>query len=198
MSGLFSSQPPDEPAPLENKEQGEARAQLISRLFHDHNAALLNYLAVRLRNEAEAREVAQEAYVRLLQLDQPVAVSFLRAYLFRIAKGIAIDRYRQRTTRERLDRQECVDELSLQSPIESSVMAENELAVLLAALRELPNNCQQAFLLHRFKDLSTVEIAERMGVSDRMVRKYIKRTLMYCRFRVEGMSKEEALKEVQA
>lgn len=197
MSGERLSELHDEPVAGEVSPE-EGRALAISRLFHDHNAALLNYLAVRLRNEAEAREVAQEAYVRLLQLDQPVAVSFLRAYLFRIAKGIAIDRYRQRTTRERLDRQECVDELSLQSPIESSVMAENELAVLLAALRELPENCQQAFLLHRFKDLSTVEIAQRMGVSDRMVRKYIKRTLMYCRFRVEGMSKEEALKEVQA
>lgn len=195
MSGLPDFQCSEGTAPTAAE---EGRAQAISRLFQDHNAALLSYLVARLRNEAEAREVAQEAYVRLLQLDQPVATSFLRAYLFRIAKGIAIDRHRQRTTRERLDQQSVVEELSLVSPIESSVMAENELAVLLAALRELPLNCQRAFLLHRFNDLSTVEIAERMGVSDRMVRKYIKRALMYCRFRVEGMSEEDALREVQS
>ncbi len=176
----------------------EARAQAISRLFRDHNVALINFLLTRLRNEAEAREVAQEAYVRLLQLDQPVAMSFLRAYLFKIAKGIAIDRHRQRVAREGIDRRSVVADLDLASPTESSIMAIDELTVLLAALRELPRNCQQAFLLHRFKDLSTVEVAARMGLTDRMVRKHVKRALMYCRLRVQGMKKEQALQEVRS
>lgn len=184
--------------PSAPEEPGNAtRAEAISRLFRDHNAALVNFLLTRLHNEAEAREVAQEAYVRLLQLDQPVAMGFLRAYLFRIAKGIAIDRHRQRTTRERIDHQFTDDELNIASPTESSIMAADELTVLLAALRELPRNCQQAFLLHRFKDLSTVEVAERMGMTDRMVRKYVKRALLYCRLRSQGMDKAQALKELQ-
>ncbi|MEJ1964486.1 MAG: sigma factor-like helix-turn-helix DNA-binding protein [Gammaproteobacteria bacterium] len=38
------------------------------------------------------------------------------------------------------------------------------LALLLMVLRELPRKCRQAFLLHRFRDLSTSEVAVTMGL----------------------------------
>jgi RNA polymerase sigma factor (sigma-70 family) len=174
----------------------EQRVAAISALFREHNRALVNFLLTRLPSEAEAREVAQEAYVRLLQLDQPVAAGFLRWYLFKIAKGIAVDRHRQRTTRQRIDQLDALDDLDLSSPTENSVMASDELAQMLATLRELPCNCQQAFQLHRFRDLSTVEVARIMGLTDRMVRKHVQKALVYCRLRLEGFSKEEAMRQV--
>jgi RNA polymerase sigma-70 factor (ECF subfamily) len=45
-----------------------ARSVLIERLFREHNEALLRFLTVRLHSYQDAREVAQEAYVRLLSL----------------------------------------------------------------------------------------------------------------------------------
>ena len=68
----------------------------VERLFREHNRALVSFLAARLGSEQEARELAQEAYVRLLRLDHPSASSFLRAHLFHIAANLAIDRLRQR------------------------------------------------------------------------------------------------------
>ncbi|MBL8265568.1 MAG: hypothetical protein JNL55_04275, partial [Steroidobacter sp.] len=56
-----------------------ARRQALGRLIDEHNGALHAFLMSRIRDEQEARDVAQEAYVRLLQLDQPEAISFLRA-----------------------------------------------------------------------------------------------------------------------
>jgi len=61
------------------------RNEAVSELFRANNRALISFLLTHLSNEGEAREVAQEAYIKLLQLDRPEAVSFLRAYLFRIA-----------------------------------------------------------------------------------------------------------------
>lgn len=193
---------PHDPAPAASRATADSaasreRAEAISTLFREHNRALVNFLLTRLPSEAEAREVAQEAYVRLLQLDQPVAVSFLRWYLFKIAKGIAVDRHRQRTARQRLDKFDVFAGLDVTSPTESSAMAADELAVLLSALRELPQKCQQAFLLHRFRDLSTTEVAARMGLTDRMIRKYVRRALVYCRLRAEGLSREEAMRQVE-
>jgi RNA polymerase sigma-70 factor (ECF subfamily) len=185
--------PPDAANPACASERTEA----ISTLFREHNRALVHFLMTRLSNEAEAKEVAQEAYVRLLQLDRPVAVSFLRWYLFKIAKGIAVDRHRQRGSRQRLDQLDVFEDLDTSSPTENSVMAADELALLLSALRELPRKCQQAFLLHRFRDLSTVEVAATMGLTDRMVRKYVQRALVYCRLRIEGLSREEATRQVE-
>ncbi len=42
-------------------------ADAVSHLFREHNRVLVGYLTGRLRSEQEAKEVAQEAYVRLLQ-----------------------------------------------------------------------------------------------------------------------------------
>src|SRR5690242_6580305 len=59
------------------------QAELIERLFREHNEALVRFMLARLRSRQAALEVAQEAYVRLLSLDQPGAVSYLRSFLFK-------------------------------------------------------------------------------------------------------------------
>jgi len=56
----------DEASQGEGAEDSPA-AETIAHLFHEHNRALVGYLRARLRSEQEAKEVAQEAYVRLLQ-----------------------------------------------------------------------------------------------------------------------------------
>ena len=53
----------------------------VEQLFREHNAALLRFIAAKIGSTSEAREIAQEAYVHLLQLDQPEAISYLRAFL---------------------------------------------------------------------------------------------------------------------
>src|ERR1700734_1930786 len=68
----------------------------IAGLFRDHNAALLRFAATKLGSEQEARDVAQEAYVRLLQLDRPETIGYLRAFLFKITANLAMDRLRAR------------------------------------------------------------------------------------------------------
>jgi len=196
---------PDRPAPgaavgdtssVHAKSAAGEHSEAVSRLFREHNRALVSFLVTRLRNEAEAREIAQEAYVRLLQLDGSGSVSVLRWTLFKIARDLAVDRHRQRATRSRLDRLDVFDELEHSSPTENSAMAASDLARVLVALRELPAKCQQAFLLHRLRDMSTVQVAAQMGLSDRMVRKHVRRALLYCRYRMDGLSREEAQKQV--
>lgn len=89
----------------------------VNQLFRQHNRALVSFLLARLRSEQEARDVAQEAYVRLLQLDRPGAISFLRGYLFRIAANLSIDRLRHRVIREQVT-VELFEELSDEGKVE--------------------------------------------------------------------------------
>ncbi|TLY57176.1 MAG: hypothetical protein E6K52_14970, partial [Gammaproteobacteria bacterium] len=84
--------------------------EAVSELFRANNRALISFLLTHLSNESEAREVAQEAYIKLLQLDRPEAVSFLRSYLFRIAANLAIDRIRRRGRKDRIERLDLFDE----------------------------------------------------------------------------------------
>jgi RNA polymerase sigma-70 factor (ECF subfamily) len=152
----------------------------VNQLFRDHNRALVNFLLTRVHTEAEAMDVAQEAYVRLLQLDQPNAVGFLRGYLFRIAANLSVDRMRARIPRERLA-VELFEELGDADEIEHRAILREEFDIVCTALKELPAKCQKAFLLHIIEGYSHSETARAVGCNERMVRYHVTRALVHCR-----------------
>jgi RNA polymerase sigma-70 factor (ECF subfamily) len=151
-------------------------ASLVERLFREHNDALLRFLRARLKNDADAREAAQEAYVRLLQLDRSDQPSFLRAYLFRIAANVATDMLRRRGVQAALAPAEEDDPGAFPGQ-ERALSARQQLGLVRDALDELPPRCREAFLLRRHEELATTQIGERLGVSDRMVRLYLARAI---------------------
>ncbi len=173
-------------------QSGESRVECVSRLFREHNRTLIGFVYARLKSEQEAREIAQEAYVKLLQLDAPEAAGFMRAYLFRIAENLAFDRLRQRRSRGRLDTLISLEELNLEASAERAAIAREELALIERAVSELPPKCQEAFRQHRLADIPIGDVASRMKVSERMVRKHVTRALVYIRLRREGLSKRSA------
>jgi RNA polymerase sigma factor (sigma-70 family) len=174
------------------------RAAEVSRLFREHNRALVLFLASRLKDIQAAREVAQEAYVRVLELENLSAVGFLRSYLFKVAGNLAIDRIRQQQSRARLDRISDFDDFLDTLPPERTVIAREELAFLGQVVGELPAKYQQAFRLHRLEDQPFEEIARQMGLKERMVRRYVTNALLYLRLRREGRSPAQAWQQVHA
>lgn len=185
MPSLCLSLPADAPRP---KASEPSRFEILSRLFAEHNRALHAFLMSRLGNEQEARDVAQEAYVRLIQLPRPGAVDYLRAYLFKTALNIAVDRARQRSAHARLEQRQAAPDLVDGLSPERRLMAAEELAFVEKALHELPPKYRRAFVLHRFDDWSTEQIAVDLGVHKRMVRSYLSRTVVYCQLRLKGLS----------
>lgn len=158
----------------------------VERLFRDHNAALLRFISARIGSSQEAREIAQEAYVQLLRLSSPEAVGYLRAFLFKTAANLVTDRLRQRGRRGSVTTVENLDIVGFDSlSPERLVASEQAMSVLRAAVEELPPKCRQAFLLHRVHELSTEEIAARVGIGERMVRRYVARALEHVRARMD-------------
>jgi RNA polymerase sigma factor (sigma-70 family) len=163
------------------------RAQLVERLFREHNRSLLRFLFLKLNSEQEARDVAQEAYVRVLNLDSPETVSHLRAFLFKTAANIAIDRARARA------RMTCAPAMALEFFEEERAdldpargfAAREELDLIAQALDELTPKCRQAFLMRRLEGFSSSEIAARMQIPERTVRYYIVEAIVYCRRRLD-------------
>ncbi len=170
----------------------EPHAHTVAALFRKCNRSLVSLLAARLRSVEEAREVAQEAYVKLLQLDQPGTVSLLQAYLFRTACNLAVDRVRQRSTHSRLrseHAEEICEELTAsEGLLEARALAHDELRMLQTSLGELSEKCRSTFLLFRLEGLDQQAIGRRLGITQRMVRYYTSYALKYCRLRMGGVS----------
>ena len=171
--------------------QAEYRAT-VNQLFHEHNRALVTFLLTRVRSRAEAMDLAQEAYVRLLQLDHPGAIGFLRGYLFRIAANLSVDSIRARIPRERAA-VELFEELGDSDEIEYRAILHEEFDIVCTALRQLPPKCQRAFLLHVVEGYSHAETARAVGCNERMVRYHVSRALEHCRKELAQHSKHTEL-----
>jgi RNA polymerase sigma factor (sigma-70 family) len=171
---------------------GGSHAQRISRLFSEHNESLIQFLATRLRSVQEAKEVAQEAYVRLLSLEDSGAVSFLRAFLFKTATNLAVDRIRSRNRQQQaLDAGLCDESREAPMPDREAASAQ-EVEIVRRLIGELPPKCRHAFLMHRVHGAEFSEIAQEMGLSERMVRHYVLRAVLYCR---AGLDAAQSCKE---
>jgi RNA polymerase sigma factor (sigma-70 family) len=179
----------------------ESTAVAVSELFREHNRMLVGYLRSRLGSEQEAKEVAQEAYVRVLQLHEPGAPGLLRAYLFKTAANLAVDRLRHRRVRQRFEEQpQLFEELNttggeLGDPAEQ-LLAREQADQLLRILQELPTMCQQVMNLHRFEGISQRDAAVRLGISERMVRRYVTYAMVFCHLRLEGMQVHQVRQRV--
>jgi DNA-directed RNA polymerase specialized sigma24 family protein len=81
--------------------------------------------------------------------------------------------------------------------VEREVLAAQEVALVRQAISELKPKYQRAFILHKFRDWSIADIAVDMGMTPRMVRSYIARSVCYCRLRLDGEHAEAAFDTVK-
>lgn len=165
----------------ESESHADSRATLVEKLFREHNEALIRFLRGRLGSHHEAIEVAQEAYVRMLSLDQPGAVSYLRAFLFKTAANIAIDRRRRDQTHHKITERQLFPDLTEGRTPERQLAGEQMLRQVGNLIESMPPKCRECFVLNQIHELDASTIATRLGITESMVRKYVVRALLHCR-----------------
>jgi len=178
--------PPGNPSPSGDGAPGRSFAALVEV----YNEKLVRFLTPRLGDEQEARDVAQEAYVRLLGLDNEKIINHQRAYLFRIAANIAVDRLRAASRRAHMSagaKQHDIQMIASTEPsAEAAILSKEKLALLRHAIAELPPKCRYAFLQYRMHGQTYHEIAVYLSVSESMVRKYVLRATRHCKSQLES------------
>jgi len=154
----------------------------IERLFKEHNAALLCFINSRLHSWAESKDVAQEAYVKLLGLDQVTTVSFLQAYLYRTAANLITDKMRQREVRTRHEHFVFFDSNDREREIpsaESESSQQQERELLTAAVAHLPARCRLVFTLVELEGKTIQLVAEHLLIKPETVRQFVHRAYEY-------------------
>jgi RNA polymerase sigma-70 factor (ECF subfamily) len=156
---------------------------------------LKRYLSQRVGNRAEAEDLAQEIYLRLLRVERKDLIRSPQALLFRIASN-AVYEWRL-LARNRLPHSPM--ELEALESVEDELAADvwrAELArELSAALVRLSPKCRAAVLLHRREQLTYSEVGLQLGVSVAMVKKYLSQGLAFCRGHLRerlGLGADEA------
>jgi RNA polymerase sigma-70 factor (ECF subfamily) len=128
----------------------------------------------------------QEVFLRLLRVNRLEAVRSPEAYLFGIARHVLHQHRAQATAApEMMDIADVLSELE-ESPgygPEAQLEMQQRIEAFHRALSRLPPNVYATLLLNRVAGLTLEEVAERLGVSRGMAKKYLATALEQCRCR---------------
>jgi RNA polymerase sigma factor (sigma-70 family) len=166
-----------------------ARQQRLDDLSRRFRPALLAYFLRRVRNPAEAEDLAHDVFLRLagVPLEQLRSAD---AYIFQIAANLLRDRARRWKVRNdyaaaqlaAADTEE--PELHPFDP-ERIEAARRSLATLVARLMELPQRTREIFVLYRIENVTRHNIAQAYGLSISTVEKEVARATAYLMLHLE-------------
>ena len=155
--------------------------------FSSWVSELMRHLRSRLPNREDAEDITQEACLQFVQARRKERdMHNPRAYLFTIAHHLLYHRYAAQSRRPRpteLDFEEvsAADEIGTDDQVMHSACVEK----INRAARELSPKCRQALTLKWHKEMRVAEIAEHMGLSKGMVKKYLAQGLTHFRRRLK-------------
>jgi RNA polymerase sigma-70 factor (ECF subfamily) len=160
---------------LARTERARVRAEeeTLAALVSEYAGTLYRVSFSVLRNAADAEDAVQEAFLRVLRhRDTLDEVRDRRVWLIRIVWNIVLDRKRRAKTRPETDD---VAELARVLPAEG-LSAEDRAAAaqhhaqVLACVETLPAKEREVLMLSAFEELSSVEIAQVLGITESSVR----------------------------
>jgi RNA polymerase sigma-70 factor (ECF subfamily) len=158
---------------------GESEA-FLRRMSDAYRQPLMRFFRRRVGSEAEAEDLAQEVFLRLVRRLDVEPIDNPEAFLFRTAVNLLRDRARRGKTlashREELSWQAgAFEALSPDRVLEGR----QSLAGVTRALAQLDERSRDAFILHRLEGMRHADIAALYGVSVSSVEKYIIKALAH-------------------
>jgi RNA polymerase sigma factor (sigma-70 family) len=165
----------------------EIKKSFVERLFTEHGSALQAFLYRRVHRHPDAAELAQEVYVRMLRVPDMTTVRNPEAYLYAVASNLAKEHARRGPNDSRvLDIDDpLVQEQLVELPAFGGQLdREQRIERLREVLRQLSPKCQAVVALQYWHGMSYEEIAQRLGISTNMVKKYLSQALTHCRRRM--------------
>ena len=156
-----------------------------------HEPKIRAWLQARFPALADVDDLIQETYLRVLRARSAGKLEHPKAYLFATARNAALDRFRRSRIVSFDSLAEVTDPSVLIDATHASDAADRqqELDILSAAIRELPERCRQVLVLRKHHGLSHREIADRLGISPHTVNAQITVAMIKCRayFRSRGL-----------
>jgi RNA polymerase sigma-70 factor (ECF subfamily) len=155
--------------------------QTLHDLYRDHRGWLESWLSRRLGNGCDAADLSQDTFLRILASSQRIAdLQEPRAYLLTVGKRLLSNFYQRRSLEQAyLNALALLPEDSVPSPEQRWLLLET-LQVLDELLDGLPTAVRRAFLWSQLEGLGYQQIAERLCVSERTIKRYMAQAYEHC------------------
>jgi RNA polymerase sigma factor (sigma-70 family) len=150
--------------------------QTAGDIFRKHYAELCRYVRQKFSRAGEADDIVQDAFQNILNIDCIDSLENPRAYLYRTAKNIALNRMRREECQSGIFVElEAHEPLSI--PMDRQIIAERDMQRVIHALAGLPDKDRTTFLLNRMEGKTYTEISQQLGISVSSVEKRIMKVL---------------------
>ncbi len=160
-----------------------ASPQPLADLYRAHHGWLHGWLRNKLGCTHQAADLAHDTFVRLLNKPDTLARDELRqprAYLTTVAKGLVANYWRRQQLVEAwAETLAALPEPQAPAP-ELRIMLLETLIEIDRLLHTLKPKVREAFLLAQLDGLTYRQIGERLGVGERMVKKYMAQAMLCC------------------
>lgn len=155
--------------------------QPLAGLYQRYFQELCQFIHAKFGPPPEPDDVVQTAFVRFSQLDDPNAVENPRAFLYKVSQNIVLDYRRSAKTRDQyLQSELAAESLSDDCDPSNVLSAQEQLAIVMSTLEQLPNTQRQLVILNRIHHISYAEIARRTQLSQTEVKRQVARALATC------------------
>lgn len=157
--------------------------QTMRSLYRSHHGWLFGWLRKKLGCSHHAADLAQDTFLRIISSrDALLGIQEPRAYLTTTAKRLLLDRARRQVMEQTYlaELSRTVQYLDGHPDPQEILLAVEALEQIAKALQGLAENASNAFLLHYLDGQTHEEVAAQLGVSTRMVRKYLVQALVRC------------------
>lgn len=133
----------------------------------------------------EIEDIIQETYVRACQASRQEAIKQPQAYLFRIARNLALDHVKKAETRLAVSENDVGEGMvgetaQLRDATLDSVVSSKDFSDFCEAVRRLPQQQRRAFVLKKVYGYSQREIASEMQLSEKTVERHISLGMERC------------------
>jgi RNA polymerase sigma factor (sigma-70 family) len=160
---------------------------MVERLFAEHRAALQTFFFRRIRSKADAPDLAQEVYIRMLRVSDQAAIRNPVHYLYTVANNLvkenaALDQ--RQANRIDIDEAPADEQLETLPEFDGDLDATQRVARLGVVLQQLRPKCRAAVELRFTHGLCYREIATHLDISPQMAKKYVAQALDHCRRRM--------------
>jgi RNA polymerase sigma-70 factor (ECF subfamily) len=158
---------------FEEQDRQRAEEAALAGLVSQYSGTLYRVAYSVMRNAADAEDAVQEAFLRVLRhRDTLHEVRDQRVWLIRIVWNVVLDRKRRAKTRPETDD---VAEMARVLPAEGLSAEERAAAAqhhahVLACVEQLPPKEREVLMLSAFEELTSVEIASVLGITESSVR----------------------------
>ncbi len=146
----------------------------IYETFLGSESALRRYLARFVYRQEDIDDMAQETFLRAYKAMGTRDLDHPKAYLFRVAKTVALRELNKKTAQMN----ELLDDVHLemlqeQATLEQEMEADQKLKHYCRAIAELPPQCRRVFLMRKYQGLSHKEIARQLQITVGAVEKQV-------------------------